>query len=159
MTIYDFEVRTIDGQTQKLDAYKGQLMLIVNVASKCTLTPQYRGLEDLYRRWKDKGFTILGFPCNQFAAQEPGDEAAIKGFCSLNYDVSFPMFAKIEVNGDGAHPLYKYLESEKRGIFGTRSIKWNFTKFLIARDGTVLKRFGPIASSRRIAKSVAALLQ
>jgi glutathione peroxidase len=158
MTIYDFEVRTIDGQPQKLDAYKGQVLLIVNVASKCTLTRQYRGLEELYRRWKDKGFTILGFPCNQFAKQEPGDEAAIKEFCSLRYSVSFPMFAKINVNGKDAHPLYQYLKSVKRGFLWTKSIKWNFTKFLVDKDGTVLKRFGPGVGPRRIEKWVAKAL-
>lgn len=159
MTIYDFEVRTIDGQTQKLEAYKGQTLLIVNVASRCTLTPQYRGLEDLYRRWKDKGFTILGFPCNQFAKQEPGDEAEIKEFCEIKYRVTFPMFAKIDVNGDNAHPLYQYLKSAKRGFLGTKSIKWNFTKFLIDKEGNIVKRFGPIVSSRRIEKWLPGLLQ
>lgn len=158
MTIYDFEVRTIDGQTQKLEAYKGQVLLIVNVASKCTLTRQYRGLEELYRRWKDKGFTILGFPCNQFAKQEPGDEATIREFCSLRYSVSFPMFAKINVNGKDAHPLYQYLKSEKRGFLWTKSIKWNFTKFLVDKDGAVLKRFGPGVGPRRVEKWVAKAL-
>ena len=158
MTIYDFEVRTIDGQQQKLESYKGQVLLIVNVASRCSFTRQYAGLEELYRRYKDKGLAILGFPCNQFAKQEPGDEAAIKGFCSLTYGVTFPMFSKIEVNGEGAHPLYQFLKSEKRGIFGTRSIKWNFTKFLIGKDGAVLKRFGPTASPRRLERWVSSLL-
>lgn len=152
MSIYDFEVRTIDGQTQKLEAYKGQLMMIVNVASQCTLTRQYRGLEDLYRRWKDKGLTILGFPCNQFGRQEPGDEAAIKAFCSQRYEITFPLFSKINVNGKDAHPLYQYLKSIKRGFLWTRWIKWNFTKFLIGGDGEVLRRFGPGVGPRRIEK-------
>jgi glutathione peroxidase len=159
MNIYDFEVCTIDGQSQKLDAYKGQLMLIVNVASHCTLTRQYRGLEDLYRRWKDKGLVILGFPCNQFAKQEPGEESAIKEFCSVRYSITFPLFAKIKVNGKDADPLFKYLKSARRGFLGTKWIKWNFTKFLIGRDGQVLKRFGPGVGPRQIENRIAELIE
>jgi glutathione peroxidase len=158
MTIYDIEVKTIDRQTQTLDAYRGRVLLIVNVASKCAFTGQYAGLEDLYRRYKDKGLVILGFPCNQFGTQEPGTEAEIKSFCSLKYDVSFPMFAKVDVNGAAAHPLYNFLKSEKRGTLGTRAIKWNFTKFLVDKDGVVLKRYGPTASTSQIEKDLAVLL-
>jgi glutathione peroxidase len=138
-TVYEFEATTIDGHPIRLDAYRGQVLLIVNVASRCAFTKQYAGLEDLYRRHKDKGFTILGFPCNQFGHQEPGDEAAIKSFCSLTYNVSFPMFRKIDVNGSGADPLYKFLKAARRGTLGTKFIKWNFTKFLIGRRGDVLR--------------------
>ncbi|MCE9534728.1 MAG: glutathione peroxidase [Planctomycetes bacterium] len=158
MTIHDFEARTIEGKTLKLDTFKGKVVLIVNVASRCTLTRQYAGLEDLYQRWKDKGFVILGFPCNQFGHQEPGDEAAIKSFCSLKYSVSFPMFAKIDVNGKDTHPLYQFLKTEKRGTFWTKSIKWNFTKFLVDRDGKVLRRFGPGTGSRGIERHLASIL-
>ena len=158
MNVYDFEVVSIDGQALKLDAYKGRVLLIVNVASRCMFTKQYAGLEDLYRRYKDKGLVVLGFPCNQFGAQEKGDEESIKSFCSLTYDVTFPMFRKIEVNGENGHPLYKHLESAKTGLFGTKSIKWNFTKFLVNRDGEVVKRYGPAASAARIEKGVIALL-
>jgi glutathione peroxidase len=158
MTIYEIEVKSIDGHMQRLDLFRGRVLLIVNVASQCTLTRQYSALECLYRKYKDKGFAVLGFPCNQFGNQEPGDEAAIKSFCTLNYGVSFPMFAKIDVNGDNAHPLYNYLKNAKRGIFGTRSIKWNFTKFLVGKDGMVLKRFGPIARAKRVEKRLNRLL-
>ena len=153
-SIYDFEADTIDGGPQKLDAYKGRWVLVVNVASKCGFTPQYKGLESLYRQYKDKGLTILGFPCDQFGHQEPGDADEIKNFCSLNYDVSFPMFAKIEVNGEGAHPLYKFLKSEKKGLLGTQAIKWNFTKFLIDPQGQVVKRYAPTDTPESIGKDV-----
>jgi glutathione peroxidase len=156
--IYDFEAKTIDGQTQKLDTYKGKVMLVVNVASKCGFTPQYEGLEELYRKFKDKGLVILGFPCNQFGRQEPGDENEIKNFCSLKYDVTFPMFAKIDVNGDTTHPLYKYLKKEEKGILGTESIKWNFTKFLVDKTGKVVKRYAPTDNPAAIEKDLAALL-
>jgi glutathione peroxidase len=157
-SIYDFEANTIDGQTLKLDAYKGKTLLIVNVASKCGFTPQYKGLEALYRKFKDKGLVILGFPCDQFGHQEPGDENEIKNFCSLNYDVTFPMFAKIKVNGDDAHPLYKFLKQEEKGILGTSGIKWNFTKFLVDKAGTVVKRYGSMDSPDSIEKDLAPLL-
>ncbi len=158
MNIYDIEVKTIDGQSQTLDVYRGRVLLIVNVASKCAFTGQYAGLEDLYKRYKEKGLVVLGFPCNQFGSQEPGTEAEIKSFCSLKYDVSFPMFAKVDVNGDKAHPLYNLLKSEKRGTLGTQSIKWNFTKFLVDKNGAVLKRYGPTVSSNQIEKDLAVLL-
>jgi glutathione peroxidase len=141
--IAEIEVKTIDGAPKKLADYAGKVLLIVNVASKCGFTPQYTGLEALERRFAPKGFEVLGFPCDQFGHQEPGDEAEIKNFCTLKYDVTFPLFAKIEVNGDGAHPLYRYLKKEARGLLGSESIKWNFTKFLVGRDGKVLKRYAP----------------
>jgi len=156
--LYDIEVKTIDGQTQRLDAYRGRTMLIVNVASQCGLTPQYAALEELYRRYREKGLTILGFPCDQFAHQEPGNEAEIKEFCSRKYDVSFPMFAKICVNGEKAHPLYLYLKSVKSGLFGTEAIKWNFTKFLVDRDGAVVKRYAPTHRPKAIEKDLIPLL-
>jgi len=141
-SIYDFEVKTIDGAQMKLDAYRGKTLLVVNVASKCGFTPQYEGLEAMYRRHKDEGLVVLGFPCDQFGHQEPGDEEEIKTFCSTRYDVTFPMFAKIDVNGSDAHPLYEYLKSEGKGLLGTESIKWNFTKFLVDKHGKVVKRYG-----------------
>ena len=140
--IYSVPVKTIDGSETTLAPYHGQVLLIVNVASKCGYTPQYTGLESLYRRYKDRGFAVLGFPCDQFGNQEPGTEAEISQFCSLTYDVTFPMFAKIDVNGPNEHPLYAILKSGARGVLGTTAIKWNFTKFLVGRDGTVLARFG-----------------
>jgi glutathione peroxidase len=139
----DIEIRTIDGASQKVADYAGKVLLIVNVASKCGFTPQYAGLEGLQKRFSGQGFEVLGFPCDQFGHQEPGDEAEIKQFCTLNYGVSFPMFAKIEVNGADAHPLYRYLKKAAPGLLGTEAIKWNFTKFLIGRDGKVLKRYAP----------------
>jgi glutathione peroxidase len=156
--IYEFAAKTIDGATQKLDAYKGKALLIVNVASKCGFTPQYTGLEALHRKLKKRGFDVLGFPCDQFGHQEPGDEAEIKNFCSLTYDVSFPMFAKVEVNGEHAHPLYQYLKQEKKGILGTGAIKWNFTKFLVDKHGQVVKRYAPTDKPEDIEKDVVALL-
>jgi len=150
MNLYEITVTTINGQTQTLDGYRGQLMLIVNVASKCGFTSQYAGLESLYRRYRDKGFTVLGFPCDQFAHQEPGSEAEIQSFCSLTYDVTFPLFAKIEVNGSGAHPLYQHLKKAQPGFFGSEAIKWNFTKFLINREGQVLKRYAPSDTPEKI---------
>jgi len=157
-SIYEFAAKTIDGSAQKLDAYKGKALLIVNVASKCGFTPQYTGLESMHRKLKDRGFEVLGFPCDQFGHQEPGDEAEIKNFCSLTYDVSFPMFAKVEVNGDNAHPLYQFLKQEKKGILGTGAIKWNFTKFLVDKKGQVVKRYAPTDKPEDIEKDVAALL-
>ncbi|MDD3763742.1 MAG: glutathione peroxidase [Nevskiales bacterium] len=157
-TVYDFEARTIDGQTQKLDAYQGQVMLVVNVASKCGFTPQYKGLEALWRKYKDRGLAILGFPCDQFGHQEPGDENEIKNFCSLTYDVSFPMYAKIEVNGDGTHPLYKHLKHAAKGVLGSEAIKWNFTKFLIDREGNVVKRYGSMDTPEKIEGDIEKLL-
>ena len=157
-SVYDFEAKSIDGKPVKLDAYKGKTLLIVNVASKCGFTPQYEGLEALYKKYKDKGLVILGFPCDQFGHQEPGDENEIKNFCSLTYKVDFPMFAKINVNGDDAHPLYKYLKSEEKGILGTTAIKWNFTKFLVDKAGKVLKRYGSMDKPESIEKDLVPLL-
>ena len=142
-TIYEIPVPTMDGREETLAAYRGQVMLIVNTASQCGFTPQYKGLEALHRELGPKGLAVLGFPCNQFGAQEPGDADEIKQFCSLTYDVSFPLYAKVEVNGLHSHPLWAHLKKAKRGVLGTEAIKWNFTKFLVARDGTVLKRFAP----------------
>jgi len=140
--LYDFEAARIDGTMERLSAYTGKTLLIVNVASACGYTPQYTGLEALYQKYKDRGFVILGFPCNQFGGQESGSEAEISAFCALTYGVTFPLFAKVNVNGDDASPLFKWLKTEQKGIFGTESIKWNFTKFLVGPDGHVVKRFG-----------------
>ena len=142
-TVYDFNARDIDGKERSLSEFRGKFLLIVNVASQCGFTPQYKGLEELHRKYAGKGVEVLGFPCNQFGKQEPGDAEEIRNFCSVNYDVTFPIFAKIDVNGPQAHPLYQFLEREKRGFLGTKNIKWNFTKFLIGRDGEVLGRFAP----------------
>jgi glutathione peroxidase len=158
MNIYDFEVNTLAGTPQKLTQYRGQMMLIVNVASKCGFTPQYRGLEDLYRKFKERGFTVLGFPCNQFGAQEPGDAKEIQAFCSTTYDVTFPLFAKIAVNGPDAHPLYVYLKSHVDGTSEAADIEWNFTKFLVDKDGRVIRRYRSKETPEDIAKDVAALL-
>ena len=157
-SVYDFEATTIDGDEQSLAAYKGKAMLIVNVASKCGFTPQYKGLEDLYEKFQDKGLVVLGFPCDQFGHQEPGDEEEIKNFCSLNYDVKFPLFSKIDVNGANTHPLYKYLKKEAKGLLGSESIKWNFTKFLVDKDGKVLRRYASTDTPQSIEKDVAATL-
>jgi len=157
-SLYEISVKTIEGHSQRLDAYRGRALLIVNVASKCGFTPQYTGLEALQRKWHGKGFDVLGFPCDQFGHQEPGDEAEIKNFCSLNYDVTFPLFAKIDVNGDDAHPLYKYLKEQKRGLLGTGAIKWNFTKFLVDKQGNVVKRYAPTDKPEDLEKDIAALL-
>lgn len=143
MSIYEFEVKTISGETITMDAFKDKVLLIVNVASKCGFTEQYAGLESLYQKYKDKGLVVLGFPCNQFMNQEPLSEDEIKSFCSLNYGVTFPMFAKIDVNGENTHPLYKYLKESKKGLLGSEAIKWNFTKFLVDKNGNVLDRFAP----------------
>ncbi|MGY3805156.1 glutathione peroxidase [Pigmentibacter ruber] len=157
-SIYDFEVKDIEGNTKKLIEFKGNALLVVNTASKCGFTPQYEGLEKLYRHYQSKGLKILGFPCNQFGSQEPGNEQEIKNFCSLNYNVSFPMFAKVEVNGANAHPLYKYLKKNSKGLLGTEFIKWNFTKFLIGKNGEVLKRYAPTDTPEQIAKDIEELL-
>jgi glutathione peroxidase len=156
-TAYDFTATTIDGEEQPLSAYEGKVLLVVNTASKCGFTPQYEGLEKLHREFADAGLTVLGFPCDQFGHQEPGDEAEIKQFCSLTYDVTFPMFAKIDVNGDETHPLYEWLKSEQRGVLGGR-IKWNFTKFLVDRSGRPVKRFAPNAAPEELADDVKQLL-
>ncbi len=157
-SIYDFQVTTIDGERLSLSTYRGQALLIVNVASKCGFTCQYEELEALYRRYQDRGFQILGFPCDQFLHQEPGDEQTIKSFCSLVYNVTFPLFAKIKVNGAGADPLYKYLTCARRGLAGTRFIKWNFTKFLVDRQGAVVKRYAPATHADRIERDLVPLV-
>jgi glutathione peroxidase len=157
-SIYDFHAKTIDGEEKPLADYQGKTLLIVNVASKCGFTPQYRGLEDVWRRLRDRGLVVLGFPCDQFGHQEPGDEEEIKQFCSLTYDVSFPMFAKVDVNGADAHPLYRHLKSEAPGLLGSEGVKWNFTKFLVDKDGAVLRRYAPTDKPERIEKDLEALL-
>jgi glutathione peroxidase len=152
--LYHIEVRAIDGAAVPLSSYAGSVLLVVNVASHCGFTPQYQGLEALFRKYKDKGFYVLGFPCNQFGAQEPGDEAEIKQFCSLTYEVTFPMFAKVDVNGESAHPLFKFLKSKEKGLFGTEGIKWNFTKFLVGRSGSVLGRYAPTTSPESLESDI-----
>ncbi len=153
-SIYDFKVKTIDGKETTLEAYKNKVILIVNVASKCGYTPQYEGLETLYKKYKEQGLVILGFPCNQFASQEPGSEAQIETFCRVNFGVSFPMFSKINVNGDETHPLYVYLKSEQPGLLGTEMIKWNFTKFLVDKQGKVVDRFGSSTKPKSLEKTI-----
>ena len=157
-TAYDFSARTIDGEDQSLQAYKGKALLIVNVASKCGFTPQYKGLEAMFRKHQSQGLEVLGFPCDQFGHQEPGNEEEIKNFCSISYAVTFPLFAKIDVNGKDAHPLWKWLKEEKGGILGLDGIKWNFTKFLVGRDGKVVKRYAPTDSPEKIERDLAAVL-
>jgi len=159
MNLYEISVKTIDGQTETMETYRGQVLLIVNVASKCGFTSQYAGLEALYRRYRHKGFTVLGFPCDQFAHQEPGSEAEIQSFCSLTYDVTFPLFAKIEVNGSGEHALYTFLKKAQPGLFGSEAIKWNFTKFLVDRDGQVLKRYAPSDTPEKIEAGLKAMTE
>ena len=154
----DIPLKTIDGKNETLGAFDGKALLVVNVASKCGFTPQYEGLEELHRRFRDRGFAVLGFPCDQFGHQEPGDEAEIRRFCSLTYDVSFPMFAKIEVNGPEAHPLYKALKKEAPGLLGTEAIKWNFTKFLIDRRRRVVRRYAPTDKPESLAPDIEAVL-
>jgi len=156
--VHDFSARAIDGLDRSLTEYKGKVLLIVNVASKCGFTPQYTGLEALQRKYADRGFAVLGFPCDQFGHQEPGNEDEIRNFCSLNYDVTFPMFAKIEVNGAGAHPLYEHLKFSAKGVLGTEGIKWNFTKFLIDREGHVVRRYAPTDKPESLAADIEALL-
>jgi glutathione peroxidase len=158
MNTYDFSALTIDGIDLPLSRYRGHPLLIVNVASKCGFTPQYAGLEALYRKYHERGLEVLGFPCDQFGHQEPGDEAEIKKFCALSYGVSFPMFAKIKVNGADANPLYEYLKSTLPGILGIEAIKWNFTKFLVGKDGVPIKRYAPADKPEDIAPEVEAAL-
>lgn len=157
-TVYDLSARSIEGQEQSLSLYRGKVLLVVNVASRCGFTPQYTGLEALQQRFSDRGFAVLGFPCDQFGHQEPGDEAEIKKFCSLTYNVSFPMFAKIEVNGPATHPVYTLLKSEAKGLLGSESIKWNFTKFLVDREGRVVRRYAPQDKPESIATDIESLL-
>lgn len=156
--IYDFNAKALDGKDVSLGDWRGKVMLVVNTASKCGFTYQYEGLEALHRQYAERGLAILGFPCNQFRKQEPGDAAEIANFCSLTYDVTFPMFAKIDVNGDGAHPLYKWITKEKRGLLGSSSIKWNFTKFLVDRAGKVVGRFGPTVKPQALTGAIEKLL-
>jgi glutathione peroxidase len=158
MSIYDFTAETLDGQPAPLDAWRDKVVLIVNTASKCGFTPQYSGLEALYRKYQDKGFVVLGFPCNQFGAQEPGDAAEIASFCSLTYEVDFPMMRKIDVNGPQTHPLYAWLKHQKKGLLGSEGIKWNFTKFLVDRKGEVVKRFAPTDTPQSLEGAIEALL-
>ena len=155
--IYDFKARSLAGEDVSLQRFEGQVLLIVNTASACGFTPQYRGLEALHRVLNPRGFSVLGFPCNQFGSQEPGDSRQIEEFCASNYAITFPMFAKIDVNGDNAHPLYQYLKSEKSGLLGA-SIKWNFTKFLVDRSGRVAARHAPTATPEGMKKEIEALL-
>jgi glutathione peroxidase len=158
VNIYEFAVKTLDGDEPTLTRFRDQVMLIVNVASKCGFTPQYTGLEALYRKLHPRGFSVLGFPCNQFGQQEPGSEDEIKRFCSQTYDVTFPMFARIDVNGPHTHPLYQYLKQQQPGILGSEGIKWNFTKFLVDRQGQVRKRYGSMEKPESIEPEIAALL-
>lgn len=157
-TIYDFSAEALQGAQVPLSEFAGQVVLVVNTASKCGFTPQYEGLEGLYRKYKTKGFAVLGFPCNQFGAQEPGDASEIAQFCSRTYNVTFPMFAKIDVNGRGTHPLFAFLKSEEPGMLGTEAIKWNFTKFLVKRDGTVAARFAPTTTPKELEAEIEKLL-
>ncbi len=159
MSLYDIDLTTIDGKPASMAKYKDRVLLVVNVASKCGYTPQYAGLEALYRKYKRHGLTVLGFPCDQFGHQEPGDEDAIKSFCSLTYDVTFPMFAKIEVNGPGTHPLYRHLKAARKGLLGTEAVKWNFTKFLVGRNGRVLRRYAPTDTPEAIESDLIPLLK
>jgi glutathione peroxidase len=158
-SIYDFTVKSIDGKDVHLSDYKGKVLLIVNVASKCGFTPQYKGLEELYRKYQKDGLEILGFPCNQFAGQEPGSNEEIKNFCKTTYDVTFPMFDKIDVNGDNTAPLYKFLKEQAPGILSTKDIKWNFTKFLVDKNGKVIERFAPATTPESIDEHIAKLLK
>ena len=155
---YDFEPQAIDGSSRSLDRYRGKVLLIVNVASRCGFTPQYEGLEALYRRLAPRGFEVLGFPCDQFGHQEPGNADEIASFCDINFGVTFPLMAKVEVNGDQATPLYQWLKREGPGLFGSQGIKWNFTKFLIGRDGKVVRRYAPSAKPEALERDIEALL-
>jgi glutathione peroxidase len=150
--LYSIPLKTVDGAESSLAPYRGKAILIVNVASKCGFTPQYEGLENLYKKYKDRGFVVLGFPCNQFGQQEPGDAEEIKSFCSLTYDVTFPLFSKIDVNGPKAHPLYDFLKQQKSGFLGLKAIKWNFTKFLIDKNGKVVGRYAPTVKPEALEK-------
>jgi glutathione peroxidase len=156
--VYDFEAQTLDGAPAPLADYRGKVLLIVNTASKCGFTPQYEGLEALWRKYRDRGLVVLGFPCNQFGAQEPGNAQEIASFCSLTYDVTFPMMGKVDVNGPAAHPLWAWLKSQKKGLLGSEGVKWNFTKFLIGRDGQVLGRFAPTTTPQALESAVEAAL-
>lgn len=156
--VYDFTANSLDGKPVSLRDYAGKVLLIVNTASKCGFTPQYQGLEALYEKYRDQGLAVLGFPCNQFGAQEPGTAEEIGSFCQKNYGVSFPMFEKIDVNGEGAHPLYRWLKSSAKGLLGSEAVKWNFTKFLVDRQGNVVDRFAPTTKPEDLESNVEALL-
>ena len=157
-SVYDFDVSTLDGKPRRMADYRGKTLLIVNVASACGYTPQYTGLEELYRKYHDRGFEVLGFPCNQFGGQEPGSAEDIATFCSTKYDVTFPLFAKVEVNGAQAHPLFEHLKAEKPGALGSKAIKWNFTKFLVNGRGEVVERYGSSTTPAQIDADVARAL-
>ncbi|HAL37511.1 MAG TPA: glutathione peroxidase [Polaromonas sp.] len=157
-SVYDFEARYIDGKTAPLSKFRGQVMLIVNTASQCGFTPQFGGLEALHTSYAGKGLALLGFPCNQFGAQDPGNDSEIAEFCQVNYGVSFTMMSKIDVNGPAAHPLYKWLSAEAPGLLGSKAIKWNFTKFLVGKDGQVIKRYAPLDKPADLAKDIEAAL-
>lgn len=158
MSIYDFEAHTLRGEEESLSKYKDKVLLVVNTASKCGFSPQYKGLQEVYEKFKDRGFEVLGFPSNQFAGQEPGESEDIAEYCEINYGVTFPMYEKIDVKGSEAHPLFQYLSKEAPGILGSKSIKWNFTKFLVDREGRVLKRFSPQTTPDQIEADIAKLL-
>ena len=158
MNVFDFQAELLDGAPIDLSRYRGKVLLIVNTASACGFTPQYAGLEQVYRQFRERGVEVLGFPCNQFGKQEPGDAAQIGAFCEKSFGVSFPLFAKVEVNGPQAHPLYRHLKSEAPGVLGTRAIKWNFTKFLVDRDGKVVKRYAPQTKPEEIVGDIEKLL-
>jgi glutathione peroxidase len=158
MSVYDFQAETLDGKPASLADWRGQALLIVNTASKCGFTPQYAGLEQLHRAYHGRGFSVIGFPCNQFGAQEPGDAAEIANFCSLTYDVSFPMMAKIDVNGPAVHPLWAYLKHARKGLLGSEGIKWNFTKFLVDRQGEPVRRFAPTDAPENLKGAIEAVL-
>ncbi|MFC7517769.1 glutathione peroxidase [Herbaspirillum sp. GCM10030257] len=157
-TVHDFTAESLGGASVKLADYRGKVLLIVNTASKCGFTPQYKGLEAVYQQFRDKGVEVLGFPCNQFGSQEPGTEEEIGAFCEKNFGVTFPLFAKIDVNGSNAHPLYKHLKNEAPGLMGTEAIKWNFTKFLVKKDGTVYKRYAPQTDPKDLTEDIEKLL-
>ena len=152
--VYEFSAQTLTGKARKMSDFKGSVLLVVNTASKCGFTPQYAGLEALYKKYKDKGLVVLGFPSNQFGEQEPGQDTEIAEFCEMNYGVTFPMFSKVDVNGKSAHPLFEYLTSTKKGLLGSEAIKWNFTKFLVGRDGSVLERYAPTTKPEDIAGDI-----
>ena len=157
-TVFDFTAQDIAGKDVDLSQYKGKVLLIVNTASKCGFTPQYKGLQAVFEKYRERGFEVLGFPCNQFGHQEPGDEAQISEFCELNFGVDFPLFGKIDVNGDDAHPLYRHLKEEAPGLLGSKAVKWNFSKFLVNRDGQVVKRYAPTDKPESLAKDIEKLL-
>jgi glutathione peroxidase len=158
MTVYQFEAKKINGETISLSEYKGEILLIVNTASNCGFTPQYKELQELYEQYKEKGFTVLGFPCNQFMNQEPGTESDIQSFCEMNFGVTFPLFSKVDVNGKNAHPLFQYLTEEAPGVLGMKAVKWNFTKFLVNRSGEVVERYAPNTNPKEISQDIEKLI-